>query len=210
MAHPDDETLWAGGTIIDHPHWNCIVVCLCRQSDEDRAPRFHNVMEILNATGIMGDLDDGPDQNPLDENKVKELILQLLPPEKYDIVITHNPRGEYTKHVRHEEVSKAVIELWYAGKIASKELWTFAYEDGDKAYYPRPIENATLSRTLSEQTWQKKYKIMTETYGFKKNGWEARTTPKAEAFWQFNDPAKAYQWMIENTASKIQDYTQIH
>jgi LmbE family N-acetylglucosaminyl deacetylase len=28
VAHPDDETLWAGGTMLNHPLWNFFVVCL--------------------------------------------------------------------------------------------------------------------------------------------------------------------------------------
>ncbi len=40
VAHPDDETLWAGGTILSHPAWECFIICLCRGSDADRAPRF--------------------------------------------------------------------------------------------------------------------------------------------------------------------------
>ena len=38
VAHPDDETLWAGGTILSHPAWDCFIVCLCRGSDPERAP----------------------------------------------------------------------------------------------------------------------------------------------------------------------------
>jgi LmbE family N-acetylglucosaminyl deacetylase len=30
VAHPDDETLWAGGTILNHPYWR-ILHCLFMQ-----------------------------------------------------------------------------------------------------------------------------------------------------------------------------------
>jgi LmbE family N-acetylglucosaminyl deacetylase len=26
VAHPDDETLWAGGTILNHPSWKCFII----------------------------------------------------------------------------------------------------------------------------------------------------------------------------------------
>ena len=39
VAHPDDETLWAGGTILSHPSWQWFIVCLCRGSDKDRGLR---------------------------------------------------------------------------------------------------------------------------------------------------------------------------
>ena len=41
VAHPDDETLWAGGTILSHPEWSVFVISLCRASDTDRAPKFN-------------------------------------------------------------------------------------------------------------------------------------------------------------------------
>ncbi|MCX6257425.1 MAG: PIG-L family deacetylase [Bacteroidia bacterium] len=194
VAHPDDETLWAGGTILSHPVWKCFIVCLCRESDKDRAHRFYNALKILKSDGVMGDLDDGPDQKPLNEKEVEQTVLDLLPSKNFNLIITHNPAGEYTKHVRHNETGKAVIKLWHAGKISACELWTFAYEDGNKTYLPRPVENAAIFRKLTRRVWLRKYSIITETYGFEKNSWEAETTPGTEAFWQFFDPDDANRW----------------
>jgi LmbE family N-acetylglucosaminyl deacetylase len=195
VAHPDDETLWAGGTILSHPSWNWFIVCLCRKSDTERAAKFYKALKILKAEGIMGDLDDGPDQKPLDKKEVERAVMQLLPPGHFDLIISHSPSGEYTRHIRHEEVSKAVIKLWHAGKISTNELWTFAYEDGNKEYYPRSIEKAALYRKLTKQIWLIKYGIITSTYGFEKNSWEAETTPRAESFWQFSNPNDATKWI---------------
>ena len=36
-AHPDDETLWAGGLLLSHPEWEPFIVTLCR--DARRAAR---------------------------------------------------------------------------------------------------------------------------------------------------------------------------
>jgi len=191
VAHPDDEVLWVGGTILSNPLWKCFVVCLCRKSDNDREPRFHKSLAALNAEGIMGDLDDGPDQNPLEEKLVEHTILELMPPRHFDLIITHNPLGEYTKHIRHEEVSKAVISLWNDEKISTNELWTFAYEDGNKKYFPRAIEHNTIYHVLSEQIWLKKCNIIKEIYGFERNSWEAQTCPMSEAFMQYTDSYKA-------------------
>ena len=202
IAHPDDETLWAGGTILSHPSWECFIVCLCRGSDKDRAEKFYKTLKILNSEGIMGDLDDGPEQNPLNTKEVEHAILDLLPPKHFDLIITHNPTGEYTRHIRHEEVSKAVIELWNAVKISANELWTFAYEDGNKEYYPKPVKEAPIYRVLTDRIWLRKYSIMTEIYGFEKNSWEAETTPKVEAFWQFSNPDKAKKW-IKNSINQF-------
>jgi LmbE family N-acetylglucosaminyl deacetylase len=195
VSHPDDETLWAGGTILSHPSWKCFVVCLCRGSDTDRAPKFYNALKVLNTEGLMGDLDDGPEQKSLDEAQIERVILDLLPLKHFDLVITHDPGGEYTRHIRHEETGKAVIKLWLAGKIAANELWTFAYEDGSKEYYPRPVHKAPVYELLMEPVRLRKYDIITRTYGFEKNSWEARTTPGAEAFWRFTDQADAKKWL---------------
>jgi len=143
----------------------------------------------------MGDLDDGPEQKPLDKNEIERSILDLLPPKQFDLVISHNPGGEYTRHIRHEEVGKAVIKLWHNNKIYTNELWTFAYEDGNQEYYPRPVKTATIYRTLTKRIWLRKHSIITETYGFGNNSWEEKTVPRAEAFWQFTDPDDAKQWI---------------
>jgi LmbE family N-acetylglucosaminyl deacetylase len=196
VAHPDDETLWAGGTILSHPSWKWFIVCLCRSSDTERAPKFYKAINVLKSEGVMGDLDDGPEQNPLDEKELERTILELLPLKHYDLIITHNPTGEYTEHLRHEEISRAVIELWNAGKINTGELWTFAYEDGNKKYFPKAIKKAAIYLTLPEKIWLRKYAIITKTFGFQKDGWEAETTPKEEAFWQFTNSNDAKNWLI--------------
>jgi LmbE family N-acetylglucosaminyl deacetylase len=201
VAHPDDETLWAGGTILSHPEWRCFIICLCRKSDPDRAPKFAKALKVLHASGIMDDLDDGPEQTPLTEREVQNTIMKLLPPCHFDLVITHYTNGEYTRHRRHEEIGRAVIRLWTAGKIMTGELWTFAYEDGERAYFPRPVNNAPVYNRLPEQLWNIKYSIITDTYRFEKSSWEAQTTPRDEAFFQFSDPVSAQLLLIKKGAA---------
>ncbi|MBN1821910.1 MAG: PIG-L family deacetylase [Prolixibacteraceae bacterium] len=195
VAHPDDETLWAGGTILSHPSWNCFIVSVCRGNDNERASKFYNALRVLKSEGNMGDLDDGPEQIPLDGNEVEQTIQDLLPKKHFDLIITHNPNGEYTRHLRHEEVSKAVINLWNYNKITSDELRTFAYEDNHRKYHPRPVQNAAIYRKLTKRIWLRKYSILMEIYGFKKDSWELQTTPRDEAFWQFTNSSNAKKWL---------------
>ena len=54
----------------------------------------------------MADLDDGPDQKPLKQTEVQKTILNTLPERNFDIILTHSPKGEYTRHLRHEETSR--------------------------------------------------------------------------------------------------------
>jgi len=185
VAHPDDETLWAGGLMLMHPEAKWTVVTICRKSDPDRAPKFFKALERLNAVGFMGDLDDGPEQTSLDNGKVQKTIAELLPLKRFDLIITHSTSGEYTRHLRHEETAKAVLALWNSDRLFADELWTFAYEDGNRKYLPRAIKDADLLVGLNDEIWQEKYDIITRIYGFSQESFEAKTTPKEEAFWCF-------------------------
>jgi len=185
VAHPDDETLWAGGTILMHPETNWTIVSLCRKSDPDRAPKFLQVVKELNAEGFMGDMDDEPEQTPLYNQKVQNAIMELIPTDTYDLIITHSTAGEYTRHLRHEETAKAVLALWNADSLIAEQLWAFAYEDGNKKYLPKPEKNADIQVELPRKIWQKKCQIITDVYGFDKDSFEAKTTPRREAFWCF-------------------------
>ena len=185
VAHPDDETLWTGGTMLMHPGRDWTVMTLCRKSDPDRAPRFFKALERLNAVGVMADLDDGPEQIQLDLRKVQATILELLPSREFDLMITHGLSGEYTRHRRHEETARAVEALRESGALSVKELWMFAYEDGGGNYLPRPIDDADFTIQLPGEIWRKKYDIITNVYGFDPDSFEAKTAPKKEAFWCF-------------------------
>jgi hypothetical protein len=86
------------------------------------------------------------------------------------------------------------MRLWQSGGIRADELWTFAYDDGKKQCLPMPVEEAPIHASLSDSIWERKYSIITRIYGFPPDGFEARTTPRSEAFWRFTDPAEAERW----------------
>jgi hypothetical protein len=196
VAHPDDETLWAGGTILKHREWNWYIVSLCRASDTDRSVKFRMALKALGARGSMGDLDDGPEQIPLSQVLVRDAVLSLLPVnEPIDLMLTHGVRGEYTRHRRHEETCRAVISLWVAGMISARRLWTFAYTDDGKRHLPVTAPDADLTSRLPADIRRRKYKIITGIYGFTATSFEARTTPGTEAFRSFASPACARKYM---------------
>jgi LmbE family N-acetylglucosaminyl deacetylase len=180
VAHPDDEV-----------RWSTFVACLCRGRDPDRAPRFRRALERLGATGAMADLDDGPDQAPVPADEVRALILSLLPAREFDLILTHSPRGEYTRHRRHEEIAHAVRALWRNGALKAGALWTFAYEDGGGSCLPRAEAGASRVLELPEAIWAEKQRLILETYNYPPTSWEARTTPRTEAFHCFTAPRAA-------------------
>jgi len=188
VAHPDDETLWAGGTILAHPQIDWTIMTLCRKSDPDRAPKFFKVTEYLTAKCFMADLDDGPSQRPLEQAEVQSAILNTLSERSFDIILTHSPNGEYTRHLRHEETSQAVFSLWNEGKLKAKRLLLFAYEDGGRQYLPRPIEGADIVIKLAKNVWQRKKNIIIDNYGFSPESFESKAVSDTEAFWLIEKP----------------------
>ena len=197
VAHPDDETLWAGGTVLMHPDWQWTVASLCRLSDADRRTRFQQATQELGAVGVMGDLDDGPEQMPLPQNEVQQTLCSLLPAKHFDLILTHSPYGEYTRHRRHEETSQAVIALWERGLIRTSEVWLFAYADsgqGGKDDPPRVIKTAHRLIPLPEEVWQRKYRIISDIYGFAPETYESSIVSREEAFWCFRYPSQFRKW----------------
>ena len=195
VAHPDDETLWMGGTILMNPDNDWTIITTCRKSDPDRSPKFYDALKTLNAIGQMGDIDDDPEQLPVDIRDMEETILSLLRNTEYDIIFTHSTQGEYTRHRRHEEVADAVIQLIASGKLKTKRLWMFAYEDGYHKYFPKPIKNVDIMIPLPGEIWKKKYDIITQIYGFNEDSWEAKTVPRREAFWSFRSVNGIKEWI---------------
>jgi LmbE family N-acetylglucosaminyl deacetylase len=180
VAHPDDETLWAGGLMLMNPAARWTVLCLCRASDADRAPRFAHAM------------DHGPEQEPLPPKLVRDAVTELLPARAFPLVVTHSPRGEYSRHRRHEEVGRAVAFLWRHGALKADALWEFAYDDGGRRHLPRATPGAHRTIHLPAGVAEEKGRIIREVYGFPDGSFEARTTPTTEAFWCFDSPA-AYE-----------------
>ena len=195
VAHPDDETLWAGGTLLSEASWAPFVGCACRAHDADRAPKFYRVLKRLRARGAMADLDDGPDQRPLPDECVERSLLECLPKRHFDRILTHSPLGEYTRHVRHEEVARAVLRLWLRGTLSAPELWLFAYDDDSGSRLPCAMASADIVFDLPLEVWEQKHRLITQDYCFTEESWEARTTPRSEGFFRVTTAERATEWL---------------
>jgi len=192
VAHPDDETLWCGGTLLANPQWKTTILSLCRGSDPDRGPKFTRACVTLGASlCASGDFDDGPEQRAMADGEVRDALCALLPARDFDMVLTHCPYGEYTRHRRHEETSRAVLGLWRDGELRARRMLLFAYEDAGRSKLPEARKEANLRLPLPDDLFRSKYSVVTEVYGFLPESWEAQATPRVEAFWTFDEPDEA-------------------
>lgn len=142
----------------------------------------------MGAKGYLANLGAGAEQSPLDRTELTQAIMAQMPRSDWDLVITHGPQGESTRDRRHEAVSQAVTSLWQSGVLAASGFWMFAYEDGDRAYLPRPRSDAHFRLRLPPTVWREKQRLLTREYGFGKDSWEVQAAPREEAFTCFDSP----------------------
>jgi LmbE family N-acetylglucosaminyl deacetylase len=192
VAHPDDETIWGGGTILSNDaEWQ--IISLTRRSDVGRAPKFFKALSAYGATGEMGDLDDGVEQRGLAISEVTSTIMNLLDSSRFDLIITHSPLGEYSRHLRHEEVGWAVTSLLAEGTLRCGELWMFAYSADEAGGISRCRAEADLKFKLGEEIWEKKLEIISGIYGFCRDSFEFKSCQRVESFWCFREASEVYE-----------------
>lgn len=138
VAHPDDETIFGGGHLLQDKY---TVVCVTCGKVEYRVKEFEEVMSKTEDDYIMLGYTDrenltGPISNWYSEyNDIYNSLSEIINGTDWDIIVTHNPDGEYG-HIHHIKTSKIV------SKIANKDkLYYFGhwYSDGNNG--PRINDN---------------------------------------------------------------------
>src|SRR3989338_5806683 len=134
VAHPDDETIWMGGTLLkNRNNWDYTILSLCRKDDVDRAPKFKSACGIFNAKSFMSDLED----EKLGKIPLEDVIKRIKKfSGTYDKIFTHGKNGEYG-HIRHNDVHNAVNQMLHDKSLTCKELYYFSYERKGKYAYPK-------------------------------------------------------------------------
>ena len=180
VAHPDDETIWVGGTLLKSK-FNKTIITLCRKNDIDRYPRFDKACKILNSKGYMADLDDSEEgyYKEISNQDIISKILQFTKGKKYDFLYTHGENGEYG-HVRHIEVHKAINEMLKQKLIFAKKVLFFSYNKFDKFCNVNP--NADKLIKLEGPCFEMKKQLIEDVYDFKRGSFEYESCKDLEAF----------------------------
>lgn len=128
VAHPDDEMLWGGASLINDDY---LVVCVTCGVDEERVKEFSKVMNATNDKYIMlgyPDKTNGERDNwDSSRDNIKEDLEKIFALKDWKLIVTHNPFGEYG-HIHHKMTSELVTDkvinkdnLYYFGTYYSKK-----------------------------------------------------------------------------------------
>jgi len=188
VAHPDDEIIFMGGTIMKNPQIDWTVFSLCRASDKDREPKFFRVCKKNNVKGTIADLED---ENRMSIAKsvpmIEKLILEKIKNKKFDYIFTHGANGEYG-HKRHIGVYESVKKLIKNKVLKPEAVFYFNYKKiSSKSFVPFTTKagtNCLLKLTKAEL--QKKKEIVAYMYGYDINGIDVNYCTNPEAFIKVN------------------------
>jgi len=167
VAHPDDETIWMGNQLLRNKY-NWTIFSLCRANDADRCPKFLNVCNHYNAKPIITSLEDDK-LYPVDIGEIIGLIDKYLNEKEFDVIYTHGENGEYG-HIRHKEVHNAVRKMVKDGKLKTRKVLFFDYENEGNRCIARKNSKGHIKLNPSEI--REKKKIIMEMYGFQKGSFE--------------------------------------
>ena len=184
VAHPDDETIWMGGTLLKSK-FNKTIVCLCRKKDKDRAPKFEKACKMLNAKGYISDLDDFEKGyfKKISSQDIIKRILKFAKEKKYDYLFTHGKNGEY-EHIRHKEIHNAVKEMLNKKILSVKKVFFFSYLPKKNNFqgYAKYNSSADKLIKLNFNEILMKKNIIKNIYCYSEGGFEEKSSDKIEAF----------------------------
>lgn len=182
VAHPDDETIWMGGTILLHPEMRWTIISLCRRSDTDRFPKFQKVCAAYGAENYIGDLEDDGKLNIRESVPMAKKILRcFIKNNSFDYIFTHAPDGEYG-HPRHKGVARAVRQLIAGSALRARSVFHFAYTLDTIKNIAVPKAKSDVAVKLPETIFRKKQRLIQDVYGFSSSAFETLSAGPVEKF----------------------------
>lgn len=149
VAHPDDETIFGGGHLLKDKY---TVVCITCGVVDYRVKEFEEVMKRTNDDYIMLSFTDrinktGPISNWDNEyNMIYEVLKNIINSEDWNIIVTHNPDGEYG-HIHHKKTSQIVTSLIDKNKLYYFGHW---YRNGsDEQKIDTGLYNNKMNNLIS-------------------------------------------------------------
>ena len=126
VAHPDDETLWAGAHMASDGYF---VVCVTNGNNDTRSKEFNSILMASEDKGVILNYPDKTFGERDDWDNVREKIIadltRIIDSNDWEVIATHNKDGEYG-HQHHLMVNEFVTsickdnkkegELYYFGK----------------------------------------------------------------------------------------------
>jgi len=162
IAHPDDETIWMGGTILIYKDWkwNIFVLSNCGK----RIQRLQNEVKVAYQNyGVSHfnikcfNFDDSDDNSVVyGQEKSLEIKIQEVDLDNFDIIFTHNELGEYG-HCQHKLLNKVLI-----GLFPRKNIYQFICPGCTNQ--KQPYKNNHVIVPLKFEVLEIKEKIFNEGY----------------------------------------------
>ncbi len=169
VAHPDDEIIFSGGTMLYYPNWHWTVVTFTGPENEERFRQFKKAMEYLKSLGVgivayltLGQKDTG--MKNLSDNEF--LAWKNAIQEKCfapSLVFTHNTKGEYD-HPHHKSVNRIIHQLY-------SNVWEFICP-GAVNFNPQPMKTRVNEVPLSVEILATKKDIFDRFYPSEHNLWD--------------------------------------
>jgi LmbE family N-acetylglucosaminyl deacetylase len=173
-AHPDDEILGAGGTIVNHTSQGIPVDVMCLTSTVSRKKELESACQVLKVRNIyIGIRDDFAIDMSL-QSEIVDILLKSRP----TIVITHSPVDYNHNHVACHDVVRQAIE-WASHSTVFDNAHmverTYNMEINSLLSQPQAMVDISETFATSLEALKKHVSQMSKANGFYARLYDSRT-----------------------------------